>query len=294
MLSNGCEFSISVIIPVRNRAGTIERCLNSVLAQTFSPVEVIVVDDGSTDNTVSVIRNLANSLVRLISLPISSGAQAARNAGIIAAAGDWIAFQDSDDEWLPNKLERQVEKLRHVGSSAQAVIHVDGWRVDKRGGGKSHMDISRVVGTDTFPLLLKSRSPMYQGLLVSKFALFDIGLLDEKVPAHQEWDTSLRLAEKCCFYHVAEPLFNYYCGSNDAISANLSQDLSGHLYIIEKYSKKIINDCGSDVHDRHIRICMIKAMKLKKKDMVISLSKKLIKLNFKNIFYRILPRIVVL
>src|SRR2546423_15031109 len=103
---------VSVIIPARNAALTIERALASVLSQRFRPIEAIVVDDGSCDATAEVVRAVANPAVRLIRLPKSRGAAAARNVGIEASSGEIVAFQDADDEWLPGKLEQQVERLR--------------------------------------------------------------------------------------------------------------------------------------------------------------------------------------
>ncbi|MCF7958378.1 MAG: glycosyltransferase family 2 protein [Phycisphaerae bacterium] len=104
------QFSISVIIPTYNAAGYIGRAIDSVLAQTYRPDEVIVVDDGSTDNTAEVIQSYGAS-VRYI-YQNNAGPGAARNRGIKAAAGRWLAFLDSDDAWLAHKLQCQVDLLK--------------------------------------------------------------------------------------------------------------------------------------------------------------------------------------
>src|SRR5690348_5887803 len=95
---------VSVIVPAYNRAHTIRRCLDSALGQSISPHEVIVVDDASTDDTTSVVKSISHERLRLITMPARKGAQAARNVGIKNAKSDYIAFLDSDDEWLPEKL----------------------------------------------------------------------------------------------------------------------------------------------------------------------------------------------
>ncbi len=106
---------VSVIIPTYNRARTIERAVNSVLAQTWKEVEVIVVDDGSTDQTSEVLKVYGDK-IRVIHQQ-NGGASAARNTGIKAATGEIISFLDSDDEWLPSKTERQVKLLQRTESS---------------------------------------------------------------------------------------------------------------------------------------------------------------------------------
>ncbi len=104
------SYTISVIIPAYNAEEYIGRAIDSVLAQTHQPDEIIVVDDGSTDNTAEVIRSYS-SRVHYIGQE-NGGASVARNTGIEAATGQWIAFLDADDEWVPEKLSMQIEHLR--------------------------------------------------------------------------------------------------------------------------------------------------------------------------------------
>ncbi|MGL6044061.1 MAG: glycosyltransferase family 2 protein, partial [Sandaracinobacteroides sp.] len=101
---------VSVVIPAYNREATVGTAIRSVLWQTLSPVEVIVVDDGSTDGTAAAVQAIDDPRVRLVS-QANGGISAARNRGIEAATQPWVAFQDSDDEWLPLKLEKQMASL---------------------------------------------------------------------------------------------------------------------------------------------------------------------------------------
>ena len=102
---------ISVIIPTHNREKTIKKSIDSVLCQTYNNIEIIVVDDKSTDNTEEVINSIKDNRIKYIKLDENKGACFARNKGIELAQGKYIAFQDSDDEWLPQKLEIQLRYL---------------------------------------------------------------------------------------------------------------------------------------------------------------------------------------
>ena len=97
---------ISVIIPTYNRAKTNRDCIDSVINQMLMPKEIIVVDDCSINDTLQVVKHYNHPLVKIIQLQKNSGAQKARNEGIKAATGEWIAFLDSDDLWLPEYLEK--------------------------------------------------------------------------------------------------------------------------------------------------------------------------------------------
>src|SRR3972149_1034912 len=107
----GCPPLVSVVIPSYNRADMLRRAIRSVLAQTFTDFELIVVDDGSTDNTVNPVEEFSDSRVRFMRRSVNEGAARARNMGVELSCGEWIAFLDSDDEWLPRRLELQMNRL---------------------------------------------------------------------------------------------------------------------------------------------------------------------------------------
>ena len=102
---------VTVIIPVYNRAFTIRRAIDSVLDQSYKELELIIVDDCSLDNTVQIVKSYRDKRINLICLPKNCGANTARNTGLRAAKGEYIAFQDSDDEWFKEKLEIQIEYM---------------------------------------------------------------------------------------------------------------------------------------------------------------------------------------
>ena len=108
------------------------RAIQSVLDQTYEDFELIVVDDGSTDNTEEVVKNFGNDKIRYIRHEENKGAAAARNTGIRAARGEYIGFQDSDDEWLPVKLEKQI-KVFETAPPEVGVVYTDMQRINERG-----------------------------------------------------------------------------------------------------------------------------------------------------------------
>lgn len=119
---------VSVVLPNYNREATIRRSIDSVLRQTYTQFELIVVDDGSDDASISIVESYDDPRIRLVVLEQNSGASAARNSGIEAAVGEFVAFQDSDDEWLPEKLEHQVNHMAEnpqLGAAFCALVRVN-------------------------------------------------------------------------------------------------------------------------------------------------------------------------
>ena len=102
---------VSAVIPTRHRPGSLARAIESALAQTYPPAEVVVVVDGPDPATESMLSTVTDRRLRVLALPTPVGGSEARNAGVQTASGEWIAFLDDDDEWLPNKLERQLAML---------------------------------------------------------------------------------------------------------------------------------------------------------------------------------------
>lgn len=253
---------ISVVIPAYNREQSIQRCIMSIHEQTYPVTEILIVDDCSTDHTADIVREIANMFpahyIRYIRLEKNAGAQVARNTGIKAALGAWIAFCDSDDIWLKDKLEKQMQALACAGYAEKTVIHGDCLVVNCITGEEHPWHLPEMDGENVYKALLQSSGPMFQAFLTSKAALLQAGLLDEKVPSYQEWDTSLLLAKKCRFIHIHEPLFVYYIHDTDF--RNPQRDFAGYQYIIKKYQTDIINICGIGTWNRHMEIQFIKCI----------------------------------
>jgi len=254
------DLRISVVIPTYNRERTIKRCLESVFKQTFPPYEVVVIDDCSTDNTAEIVKTFFDERLRFIRMPKNRGAQAARNLGIVEAKGEWIAFQDSDDVWLPDKLRKQVDLLFEVHCDPLSVIHTKAIKYDVKTKSQEIFEPGPVQGETAYRQLLMKPGPLFPTLLTSQKALFSIGLLDEKVPSYQEWDTSIRLAKTCKWHYIDEPLFVYYLHEDETISKNLKRDIDGYQYVIDKFRDEIIKVHGEHIYFTHLKNNIFRAM----------------------------------
>jgi glycosyltransferase involved in cell wall biosynthesis len=224
--------------------------LRSVQAQTYQNWEAIVADDGSRDSTPEVVEQLAreDGRIRLVRQDRNRGAQAARNAGIHAAKGEWIAFLDSDDQYLPHSLE---VRLKFVTKEGAEVIHSDCYIIDVDGSRRLYD--RRPIAGYAYTRLLKGEGPMFQGLLVSKKALAQINYLDENIVAFQEWETSIRLAKHYPLAYVPEPTFSWDCRNSDTISKDLRRNGRGYEQVVRKHSLAIVRHAGPRMLAEHYR-----------------------------------------
>jgi glycosyltransferase involved in cell wall biosynthesis len=203
--------SISVIIPTFNRADLVINALESVLAQTYQAYEIIVVDDGSTDNTACRLVPYRDRIRYLYQR--NRGVSAARNNGINAATGEWIATLDSDDVWLPSKLERQMEAVKAAGGAYGACFTDCRWVGDpnsqptvfERAGFEGGQSFGTLDGPIKYAL---ARYPIVwvQSLLVRKPLIGAAGGFDEAMAVAEDTDFVFRLALKTDFCFVPEAL----------------------------------------------------------------------------------------
>ena len=208
------EQTVSVIIPTFDRVQVLPRALDSVLAQTRPADEIIVVDDGSGDRTREVLES-EYPMVRLLSQE-NRGVSAARNHGVEASSGTWLAFLDSDDEWLPDKLELQL-----AGASADpeaVLIHCDEIWI-RRGVRVNQMDKHRKSGGDIF-LDCLPRCVISPSAVMLRRALFDhCGGFDESLPACEDYDLWLRMCHQHEVAYIDRQLLRKYGGHADQLSA---------------------------------------------------------------------------
>ena len=204
---------ISVIIPSYNRWYCLPRALDSVFAQTQPAHEVIVIDDGSTDNTVELLSEHYPD-VKVIS-QANAGVSAARNTGISSAKGQWIALLDSDDVWHPTKLERQVTALTEAPE--HRLCHCDelwirnGVRVNPK---NKHRKTGGWIFEHCLPLCAISPS----AALIRKDVFTDVGLFDETLPACEDYDYWLRLTHGEPVLYLDDALLSKYGGHEDQLS----------------------------------------------------------------------------
>ena len=194
---------VSVIIPAYNRADVLPRAIASVLNQTFTDYEIIVVDDASTDNTASVAEN-TNGPLRVISHELNRGTAAARNTGIRAAGEAYLAFLDSDDEWMPEKLARQIGLLEGLGTTYNACC--TGRILVHPGLGYSWERYLLAEEHWTRYLLINGCDLSPGSTLVARRRVFEhTGLFDENLPRFEDWDWLLRYVADYDLAIVPEP-----------------------------------------------------------------------------------------
>ncbi len=205
--------SVSVIIPTYNRAAVLPRALDSVLAQTHAAGEIIVIDDGSADETPHIMERdygMVDYYYRE-----NRGVSAARNSGIRKAAGEWLAFLDSDDEWLPNKLQMQVQRIN--GQPDCRIIHNeeiwirDGARVNPM---HRHRKYGGMIFEHCLPLCVISPS----AVVIHRSVFDKVGLFDESLPACEDYDLWLRICALYPVEYIDDPLIIKYGGHQDQLS----------------------------------------------------------------------------
>ncbi len=204
---------ISVVIPSYNRRHTLERALQSVFDQTSPVDEVILVDDGSTDGSSEMVRQLFPE-VKVLSQP-NLGVSAARNHGIAAARFAWIALLDSDDSWLPQKIDqiRRAQKLE----PDFVLYHSDEIWI-RRGVRVNPMQKHRKSGGWIFEQCLPLCAISPSATVISKSTLESLGMFDEKLPACEDYDLWLRLCNQFPVHYINEPLVTRYGGHDDQLS----------------------------------------------------------------------------
>jgi glycosyltransferase involved in cell wall biosynthesis len=249
---------VSVIIPTYNRAHLLKKALDSVTSQTHKDLELIVVDDGSIDNTAEVVESIEEP-VRYFSIP-HSGVSKARNAGLEHARGEWIAFLDSDDYWLPAKLEKQLEYLGTrkppcCGYPRYRLCHTDeiwirdGKRINQ---GKKHHKYEGWFFKPSLHLCLISPS----SVLIHRCVFESVGGFDESFEYVEDYDLWLRICSRFPVGYLDEKLIVKTGGHKDQLSARIEGIEYFRLQALEKLILK--GNLGSEFLSEAIDIFRLK------------------------------------
>ena len=205
--------NISVVIPCFNRKNTLPRSIDSVINQTYKPSEIILVDDGSTDGTRDFILKSYPNIKYFFQT--KKGVSSARNKGIRESSSKWIAFLDSDDEWLPQKLEKQKTQLeKHPGifiSHTNEIWIRNGVRVNQM---KKHQKYGGYIFDKCLDICRMSPS----SVLIHNRVLEDVGVFDEKLQVCEDYDLWLRITSKYSVLFEKELLIIKYGGHKDQLS----------------------------------------------------------------------------
>ncbi|OGI07828.1 MAG: hypothetical protein A2X41_11920 [Candidatus Margulisbacteria bacterium GWE2_39_32] len=226
---------VSIIIPTYNRSQRLSEAIDSVIAQTYTNIEIIVIDDGSTDETEEIINSKKASFPILYTKQKNKGVSAARNYGISLASGDYICFLDSDDIWYPQKVQVQLaimEKTPDIQiSQVQEVWMRKGKHVNPM---KKHLKPSGDIFIPSLKLCLVSPS----AVMIKKTLFTEVGLFDEKMPVCEDYDLWLRISYKYGIYLIHDNLIEKRGGHEDQLSKKYWGMDRFRIYSMEKLLTK--------------------------------------------------------
>jgi len=223
--------TVSVIIPTYNRAHLVSRAVRSVLDQTYQDFELVVVDDASTDNTEKVVKGFNDDRIRYFHHSENRGGSAARNTGIEAAKGEFIAFLDDDDEWLPPHLALTVETMERL-SDDWGVVYT-GYRVITRR--KTARFCPKLKGQILKEILVEGSPAALPTFLIRRSCFDQVGLFDERFPRHQDVEMHIRLAKSYKYYPIHELSVQIYESPSPAVEkVQLAKKL-----LVDRFSEEI-------------------------------------------------------
>lgn len=207
--------NITVIIPTYNRASWIEGALQSIQKQRFAPYEIIVVDDGSTDESAEILKKYPE--IRIIR-KLNGGVSSARNSGLLVAKGEWVAFMDIDDRWEADKLAAQVAYIKQH-PEVKAVYGKERWFMhDKELTVPKRYALQESV---SFEALLEYTFIGPSSVMLKKSLIDSVGLFDETLAACEDFDYWLRVARHCDFYGVDSSIIHKHAGHQDQLSTQI-------------------------------------------------------------------------
>ena len=208
--------NISVVIPSYNRKEFLKRSIDSAINQTKKPFEIIVVDDGSTDGTETMIKS-DYDFVKFIKQK-NKGVSAARNIGIEVSIGEWICFLDSDDEWKKNKLEKQIIAMKsnpgYKFSHSNEIWIKNGIRINQK---KKH----KKYGGDIFDKCLDMCRISPSSVMIDKTVFDEVGNFNENLVVCEDYELWLRICDKYRVFFIDEPLIIKYGGHQGQLSYSI-------------------------------------------------------------------------
>ena len=222
---------ISVVIPVFNGEKTINETIQSVLKQTLSDLEIIVIDDGSQDRTLEIVQSIQDGRIQVFSYP-NAGVSPSRNRGFSHAGAEFISFLDADDLWLPDKLESQFRALQENPQAAIAYSWTD--YIDESGQWLHPSDRITVQGEAYERILLGNFLESGSNALIRREAFTKVGGFDESLVGPEEWDLFIRIAAAGYHFVAVEKAQILYRVSATSISANFSRQEAQCLKVIDR------------------------------------------------------------
>jgi glycosyltransferase involved in cell wall biosynthesis len=234
------EFFVSVIIPAYEVATFIKNAVESVLSQTWSELEVVVVDDGSTDGTLQILRSMADPRLTILS-QTNKGSAAARNAGLQVARGNFVAFLDGDDVWSCTKLEEQVETFRR--NPDIDLVFTLSRIIDERGRDTGRRSVPVAGHVSLRQLMVENIINNGSAVMLRRSALEAVGLFDVDLPSCVDYDLWLRIGvlRPNNIYCISRPLTHYRIRDGQ-ITKNWRRMEAGWSRVIEKLELSAPNE----------------------------------------------------
>lgn len=229
--------TISIILPTYNRRDLLPRAVESALGQSYTDIEILIVDDGSIDGTAELVETWSDQRIRYIPLPHNGGAAHARNVGVSYATGNLIAFLDSDDSWRPSKLEKQMAYWRE--NPGFSMIYCPFYAHIKDGGGQFPYDTMGILEGSIFVELLLRNTIGTPTMLLKKDCFLECGGFDTTFSSLEDWEFAIRFARKYTIGYVDEVLVDAYYGGDQRLSANKGAYYKGRLKMIALYREQL-------------------------------------------------------
>ncbi len=229
---------VTVIIPTYNRADIIENSIRSVLGQTYEDFTLIVVDDCSKDNTEEVIGNIGDERIVYHRLSENMGAGGARNEGARLAETEYIAFHDSDDLWLPDKLEKQI---KYMDDNPDIGLVYGKMRVNARDGSYAfpNESVSGDLEGDVFPWLLRRNTIGTPVMFIRKKCFDEAGGFDLSLRCLEDWEFAIRFSEKYKIGYIDDILIDTY-PSDAGVSRNVGAYYETRCKMVSQYKDDMI------------------------------------------------------
>jgi glycosyltransferase involved in cell wall biosynthesis len=261
----GTNPTVSIILPTYNRAALLGRSIRSVLGQSYADFELIVIDDGSTDETSGVVADFCDRRIKYIPLSRNTGAGAARNVGIQMARGTFLAFQDSDDEWLPSKLVKQMSAFEGR-SDRLGMVYSDMQSIQSDGTA-----IYFPAPSGPFDRLINPAIRFYQvcnlgvqSAVIKREFLDAAGHFNESLPAFEDLEMFIRLSRRCEFHRLAEPLVKYY--NTQGISTDRYGTWVSRKLMLKLYYKELLTHSPAFLFYEALWLCTAKLVAARAKD----------------------------
>jgi len=240
---------VSIITPTYNRANVLDDTIQSVLAQTIDSFEYIIVDDGSTDETEQLVNKYNDKRIKYIQLSGNKGANAARNRGINEASGEYITFLDSDDRYVPKRLETIINIFKKQSKEVYCVSHSFESISENKVCRRFRVPEGRIA-----KIGIRSKNVVggFSNVIFRSEAFDEIGMLDESLPSYQDYEFFIRGSDTGDIYGHDEILCEKRgytaTGSTERISDNIDKKIRGGELLLDKHSNKLTSQGHAMIH----------------------------------------------